>query len=93
MGIVEFQNVSRVYKNGDHEQWALNHVNSSRNGLYDESDEGREECIRYDDSSFIVHISTFSTQNTRQHSLAGISLSGMHSQLHSHGIRSMLKAG
>ncbi len=29
MGIVEFQNVSRVYKNGDHEQWALNHVNLS----------------------------------------------------------------
>ena len=29
MGIVEFQNVSRVYKNGDHEQWALNHVNIS----------------------------------------------------------------
>ena len=29
MGIVEFQNVSRVYKSGDHEQWALNHVNLS----------------------------------------------------------------
>ena len=29
MTIVEFQNVSRVYKNGDHEQRALDHVNLS----------------------------------------------------------------
>ncbi len=27
MTVVEFRNVSRVYKNGEHEQWALNHVN------------------------------------------------------------------
>ena len=29
MSIVEFKEVSRVYKNGDHEQWALNHINLS----------------------------------------------------------------
>ena len=29
MPLVEFKNVSRVYRNGDHEQWALNHVNLS----------------------------------------------------------------
>ena len=27
MTIVQFQDVSRVYKNGEHEQWALSHVN------------------------------------------------------------------
>ena len=29
MAIVEFKNVSRVYKNGEHEQRALDHVNLS----------------------------------------------------------------
>ena len=29
MAIVEFQNVSRVYRNGEHEQRALDHVNLS----------------------------------------------------------------
>ena len=44
MGIVELQDVSRVYKNGDHEQRALDHVDlslesksclSDRQGLFD----------------------------------------------------------
>ena len=26
---VQFKDVSRVYRNGDHEQWALDHVNLS----------------------------------------------------------------
>ena len=29
MAVVEFKKVSRVYRNGDHEQWALNHVDLS----------------------------------------------------------------
>lgn len=29
MAIVEFENVSRVYRNGEHEQRALDHVNLS----------------------------------------------------------------
>ena len=29
MNVVEFKDVSRVYRNGSHEQWALNHVNLS----------------------------------------------------------------